>query len=291
MAKAGPKLSPVISVLNMKGGVGKTTISAHVFRHLYIRLKKSTLLVDIDPQFNLTQTIIPQVSYEKYKQARQTIQAVMEPAPTASIFTVTTGLGPPPNVDDVSIVLRQLTSDHSINLSITPGDFGLVKYSLITDQTVLTPIRDRFLKFITETRAKRDLICIDCNPSSSFLTLCALTASTHILVPVRPDRYSILGLDLLEQFINELPNLVPKPKLIVLLNGVPTRGYDPTVENSLRAHPRFGPVTLSTVLHTTKLLEASPGYTGFATDKKQQWRITPRISAVVDELGTHLGLT
>lgn len=84
--------------------------------------------------------------------------------------------------------------------------------------------------------------------------------------------------------------LINKPKLVVLLNGVPTRSYDPTVENSLRSHPRFGPATLSTVLNVSKLLEASPGYTGFATDKKHQWRITPRISAVVDELAGHLGL-
>lgn len=290
MAKVSNKLAPVVSVLNMKGGVGKTTISAHVFRHLYLRLRKSTLLVDFDPQFNLTQTVISQVAYEKLKNARRTIQAVMEPAPSHSIFSVKTDLGDPPLERDVTVGLKHLVQTPEINLSLVPGDFGLVKYSLITDQTVLNPIRERFLKFIQETRKTRDLICIDCNPSSSFMTLCSLMVSTHVLVPVRPDRYSILGLEMLDQFISELPVLVNKPKLVVLLNGVPTRNYLPAVENDLRSHPRFGPVTLSTVLNVSKLLEASPGYTGFATDKKQQWRITPRISAVVDELAEHFGL-
>ena len=289
MSKAQKKLAPVVSVLNMKGGVGKTTISAHVFRHLYLRLLKSTLLVDFDPQFNLTQTVITQSAYEKHKKDRRTIQAVMEPAPSQSIFAVKTDLGPPPLESEVSVVLKHVMGRPEINLALVPGDFGLVKYSLITDQTVLNPIRERFLRFIENARQTRDLICIDCNPSSSFMTLCALMASTHVLVPVKPDRYSILGLELLDQFITELPVIINKPKLIVILNGVPTRGYDPTVENSLRSHPRFGPSTLSTVLSVSKLLEASPGYTGFATDKKHKWRITSRISAVVDELAGHLG--
>lgn len=86
------------------------------------------------------------------------------------------------------------------------------------------------------------------------MTLCALKASTHVLVPVRPDRYSILGLELLDKFISDLPDITEKPKIIVILNGVSRVNYDPTVENSLRSHPRFGPTTLSNVLNITKLL-------------------------------------
>lgn len=290
MSHNAKKLAPVISVLNMKGGVGKTTISAHVFRRLYHKLMKSTLLVDFDPQFNLTQTVVAQADYDAYKDKKRTIMSVMEPELSQSIFKVNTKVAPPPQETDVSVVLRHITSNPEINLSLIPGDFALVKYSLIADQHVLTPIRERFLSFIQQARIKRDLVCIDCNPSSSFMTLCALMASTHVLVPVRPDRYSILGLQMLDEFITNLPLLTNKPKLIVLLNGVKTTGYDPSVENQLRSHKRFGPVTLSNVLKTSKLLEASPGYTGFATDKKHQWRITPQINAVVDELGGKLGL-
>lgn len=283
-------LAPVVSVLNMKGGVGKTTISAHVFRELYRRLRKSTLLVDFDPQFNLTQTIVSQADYEKYKLSNKTILSIMEPASTPSLFKISTELGPPPDVEDVCVVLKRLQDHPDVHLSLVAGDFGLVKYSLINDSSVLNPIQKRFLTFIAETRKKRGLICLDCNPSSSFMTICSLMASTHVLVPVRPDRYSILGLEMLEQFINELTILTTKPKIVILLNGVRSTGYDPSVENSLRSHPRFGPVTLSTSLRISKLLEASQGYTGFATDKKQSWRINDRIATVIDELGVHLGI-
>jgi chromosome partitioning protein len=293
MAAKGQTLAPVVAVLNMKGGVGKTTVTAHVFRLLYFRLQKSTVLIDFDPQFNLTQTIIAQDEYEKLKAANKTILSVMEPPPSLSIFTVTTNPGPPPTLDSVSTRLRYLTGKPAINLSIVAGDFGMVKYSLVEDLKSLAPIRERFLKFITAARKERNLICIDCNPSSSFMTLCAVLASTHILVPVKPDRYSLLGLRLLDQFLGQVPQIENKPKMLVLLNGVPTSGYDPTVENALRADPKFGPITMSSELNVSKLLEARHNYTGFATDKKvpHRARLTNKIAAVVDELGGLLGLT
>jgi chromosome partitioning protein len=291
--KPKKKACPVVAVLNMKGGVGKTTISAHVFRHLYSHLKKRVLLIDFDPQFNLTQAVIPQTDYESLKAAGRTIFSVMEDSAAPSIFKVSNNLGPPPNLDKVSVRLRRFpNTDPEINLLLVPGDFDLVKYSMIGDGKVLEPVKTRFLQFIDAARLERDLVCIDCNPSSSFMTICALQAATHVLVPVRPDRYSMLGLRMLNRFISELPQLAKKPELIVLLNGVKPTGYDPTVENALRSDPDFGPVTLANSLHVSKVLEAAVDYTGFATDRLGQgWRVTPRITAIVNELGAALGLT
>lgn len=283
--------TPVVAVLNMKGGVGKTTISAHVFRHLYSHLKKRVLLVDFDPQFNLTQAVMPQANYEKFKAAGKTILSVMEDSSAPSIFKVSSNLGPPPTLDNVTVRLRQFKNNNP-DLLLVPGDFDMVKYSMIGDGKILEPVKARFLQFIENARAERDLICIDCNPSSSFMTICALQAATHVLVPVRPDRYSILGLKMLNRFVSELPQLLKKPELIVLLNGIKPTGYDPTVENALRSDPEFGPKTLARGLKISKVLEATVGYTGFATDKEgQAWRVTPNISAIVDELGVALGLT
>jgi chromosome partitioning protein len=96
---------------------------------------------------------------------------------------------------------------------------------------------------------------------------------------------------MLNRFINELPELTVKPELIVLLNGIKTSGYDLAVENTLRSDSDFGPVTLANTLHNSKVLEATVGYTGFATDKPgQSWRVTPRITAIVNELAHSLGL-
>lgn len=291
MSKAEKKKKGiVVAVLNMKGGVGKTTISAHVFRHLYRQLQKSVVLVDFDPQFNLTQTVISQTAYEKHKANKRTILSVMEDNSAPSIFKISTKLGPPPSLDDVGINLRNFTSHPEVSLVLVPGDFDMVKYSLINDSKVLHPVKDRFLQFIHQLQDKKDVICIDCNPSSSFMTLCALQAATHVIVPVRPDRYSLLGLKMLDRFITEMPEIAVKPKLIIMLNGIKSQKYDPTVENSLRSDPQFGPKTLAASLHLSKVLEASQGYTGFATDSKQSWRITPRITTIVTELGKSLGI-
>lgn len=95
MTKAYKPKAPVIAVLNMKGGVGKTTISAHLMRHLFERLQKSTLLIDLDPQHNLSQTVLSATGYEALRNKGKTVARVMEPAPAQSLFTVTQDQGPP----------------------------------------------------------------------------------------------------------------------------------------------------------------------------------------------------
>lgn len=285
------KKAPVVAVLNMKGGVGKTAISAHVMRVLYRTLSKTTLLIDFDPQFNLTQTVVPQVSYEKFKSENRTVLAVMEPTPVASLFAVSKQLPPPPDIDHVSVTLKKLNNG-AAELRLVPGDFGLVKYSLIDDTKSLKPVSARFKQFINNARDQMDLICLDCNPSSSFMTVCALEVATHLLIPVRPDRFSVLGLELLDNFVENLPTIAHKPKQIIVLNGVPRSNYDPSVENILRSHPKFGSKTLSTPLHFSTLLAANPSYTGFATDKPVPYRsiVGANIEQLAKELGSELDL-
>lgn len=287
------KLAPVVSVLNMKGGVGKTTVSAHIFRLLWEHLQKSTVLIDLDPQFNLTQTLVKNTQYELAKKAKKTIMRVMEPDQAPSLLDIIDNTQPAPTERSLSQILWHFPSIPDNNLSLLPGDFGLVKYSLIASDKPLLPIRKRFLAFIEETRTQRDLICIDCNPSSSFLTLCAVMASTHILIPVRPDKYSVMGLNLLYQFLHQIPELPTPPKLIVLFNGLPPLSkYDSQIEDSVRASSIFGPVTLTNTISISSLLQATHSYTGFATDRPvaNRNRLKARLMPVVDELGIQLGL-
>ena len=293
MATKGPaKSAPVVAVLNMKGGVGKTTISAHVMRVLYLALSKKTVLIDFDPQFNLTQSVVLQPNYEKYKSESKTILSVMEPAHQTSLFKVTASQAPPPALEAVSVRLKRIINTE-IDLRLVPGDFGLVKYSLIDDSKSLAPVKVRFKQFIENCRKEVDLVCIDCNPSSSFMTLCALEVATHLLVPVRPDRFSILGLEMLDAFVSDLPALKMKPKQLIVLNAIPRSNYDPAVENILRSHPKFGSQTLSNPLYQSKILEANPSYTGFATDKRVPYRnlVNDNIEKLAVELGGELGLT
>ena len=119
-----PRLAPVVSILNMKGGVGKTTISAHVMRVLYHHYRVKTLLIDLDPQFNLTQTLIARSRYDNLKKDEKTVFSVMEPAQTRGLFDTSLSVSPPPQADAVAQRLRQIKNS-SIELCLVPGDFGL----------------------------------------------------------------------------------------------------------------------------------------------------------------------
>ena len=205
----------VISVLNMKGGVGKTTIAAHVMRVLYLQLSKKVLLIDLDPQFNLTQALMSRSHYDTLKAANKTILSAMEPPSSVGLLDVATTTHAPPNPSTLTIELKKTTGNQAY-LHLISGDFDLVKYSLISDQHKLDAVKQRFLHFVALARKEYDLIVIDCNPSSSFITLCALHACTRLLVPVRPDRYSILGLELLADFVESIPTIYPKPEITIL---------------------------------------------------------------------------
>ena len=292
MARQGNRLGPVVATLNLKGGVGKTTVSAHVFRVVWSTFGIPTLLIDFDPQFNMSQTLLTRKRYERERKAERTIMAVMEPPPVNSLFKINTSKVPPPDAADVSVRLWHKTRDRGIDLRILPGNFHLMKYSLMADHGQLKSVAARFLAFIAQCRQSGRLTVIDCNPSSSFLTLCALRACTHLLVPVRPDRYSIIGLELLDQFLEEEPSIEPKPKKLILLNGVPKQHYDRSVEDELRSHSLLGPDTLSSRLHQSRKLMARPDYTGFATDKPGPYKnvLKREIDRVAREVGTALDL-
>ena len=292
VAKQSTKLGPVVATLNLKGGVGKTTVSAHVFRVVWEKFSTPTLLIDFDPQFNLSQTLFDRERYDKVRKKERTIMAVMEPPPMKSLFTINTSSAPPPDPADVSTRLWYFRNEDHIDLRLLAGDFRLVKYSLMEDRNQLAAVEGRFRAFIEKCREGGRLTVIDCNPSSSFLTLCALRACTHLLVPVRPDRYSILGVELLDRFLEGVPTIEPKPKKLILLNDVPRKHYDRSVEDELRSHRRLGPETLSNRLHRSAKLQARPEYTGFATDKPGPYRnvLKREINAIADEVYKALGL-
>ena len=280
----------VLAVLNLKGGVGKTTVSAHVMRVLYHRFRLKLLLVDLDPQFNLTQCLVNRSVYDKLQAAGKTIFAAFEPTSSVGLFDVATTHLPPPPPSDLYYRLRSFT-DKSAFLDLLPGNFDLIKYSIVDDHTKLMKARGRFVHFVSSARSAYDVVVIDCNPSSSFITLCALHACTDILVPVRPDRYSVLGVELLADLLDRVPTIHPKPNVLILVNGVPTQKYNSRVENELRSHSVFGEKVLSSRLRLSRLLEANPKFTGFATDRPVPYRALLRteISAITDEIAAHLG--
>jgi chromosome partitioning protein len=95
VAKKAKPFVPVVAVLNMKGGVGKTTICANLSLSLFENHEVAALLVDIDPQFNLTQGLLKRSEYDECKNKAQTIYSAMEPPSDVGLFDVATSTQPP----------------------------------------------------------------------------------------------------------------------------------------------------------------------------------------------------
>jgi chromosome partitioning protein len=246
-------------------------------------------MIDLDPQFNLTQALQSESAYQPFLDAGKTILTAFEPAPATDLFRIRTSADPAPPARNLEKVLWQYNPQTDKRLALVMGNFEIFKYSLLPDDIKLAAAKNRFLNFIRAAREEYDVILIDCNPSSSFLTRCALEAANNVLVPVRPDKFSVLGLDLLDRFIARLG--MPKPpKLHVLLNAVSRSEFTET-EQLLRSS-RFASNTLAAEIYKSELLVARPGFHKFPVDRKVAYSATLRrnIAEVCTELARKIGL-
>jgi len=284
--------TPIVAILNMKGGVGKTTIAGNLFREVFRRKEIKTLLIDLDAQFNLTQLLMTRAKYETLLDDKKTIFSIFQHEVPDSVFAVSEDyLLELPPVKDVVTTLKVMSTDHNIKLQLLPGDFRLAMLNLKERAELRIP-KKRFKKFIEQAKNNYQLIVIDCNPSTSFLTGCALEAASHILIPVRSDKYSVLGVEMVHEYaeIHLGEGLIPDIK--ILLNDVQQNDGLLEVASRLRGHPTFGPNVLVNELKHTELLRAKSDYTGFAIDQQVPYRETVRrnLVAIADEYASYLGV-
>lgn len=175
-------LAPVVSFINMKGGVGKTTLCISVADYLANTLKKSVLVIDIDPQFNATQSFLNKYDrIEEYltelKPNKKTIRSIFE-VPTQVMERAKTACK-----DDVIINLDD-------NLDMILGDLDIIFDT--GSESIRVHKVQRFIQE-HELRNHYDFILIDSPPTISLFTDAALLASDYYLVPVKIDHYSVLG--------------------------------------------------------------------------------------------------
>ena len=185
------KGSPVcISVINMKGGVGKTTIAALLGRHAAQHLKHRVLAIDLDPQANLSQALMGEYSYRRFLNDR-----------SPSIVEVFAGYRPPTSNSPSTSVLSVSDMVHSSsdpNLRVIPSRFDFSDHLI----SAVTPDPRCLARLIAKDLQDEDLIIIDCAPTESIFTQVAYHASRYILVPVRPEFFATIGFPLLNDSLD-----------------------------------------------------------------------------------------
>ncbi len=278
----------------MKGGVGKTTLTAAIFREMHKVKGRRVLLIDFDPQYNLTQLLVSESDYDDLQASGKTSWHVLTPPAPTTVFQVSdedvTSPGP---VESYVHPLRSTrTGAGRVDIDLLAGNFQTAAINLLTSASSLNVRAARFRAFIQSAREAYDIVVLDCNPASSFMTRTAVEVATNLLIPVRPDRYSILGLDMIVDFMHGLATLGKQPELSIVVNEIATHGQSLDVVAQLRSNSFYGPRTLANVVRESKHLTAHILGGGFPTDRSGPYSdiLRGQIRLVMNELATMMGV-
>lgn len=184
-------MSKIVSLINMKGGVGKTTLVANLAASASLAEKK-TLVVDLDPQANASVYLMGSTGYRQFVESND--------RSVSDIFEQFTPIRNPAGTKvTTSDVIRQVEAWWAkINLDLIPSRLEL-------SWTLKNPAGKEHLlsRFLKKEATDYELILIDCPPTESMFTIAAYLSSDYILVPVVPEFLSTIGLPLLVRSLTD----------------------------------------------------------------------------------------
>ncbi|MCL2291190.1 MAG: ParA family protein [Bacteroidetes bacterium] len=211
-----------IMIVNMKGGVGKTTLSTNFAYVLSKFEKKKVLIVDIDPQFNATQYLVNQKDILNHFKVNKTVYDILMPdkEEDVDLAGVSQKKSLTINISDYIINIKNF--ENGSKLDLLPSSLKLINF-----ETSKRGAENYLKNFINSYCSEYDFILYDCPPTLSVLTISAYLASSHYLIPIKPDYLSSLGLPMLERGLKEYEdtyghNLQPLGIVFTMVNNTST---------------------------------------------------------------------
>ena len=196
--RAGDGLQ-VISVVNFKGGSGKTTTTAHLAQHLALSGHR-VLAIDLDPQASLSSLHGVQPELDKNPSLYDAIRYDERKTPIADVIRSTNF----PSLDIVpaNLELQEYEYETPLNTGQNSSGAGRTFFTRITD--ALEEVDDRY-----------DVVVIDCPPQLGYLTLTALTASTAVLITIHPQMLDVMSMS---QFLLMLGGILQSISSVARVN-------------------------------------------------------------------------
>ena len=227
----------IISVINQKGGVGKTTTVINLAAGLTMKGKK-ILVIDLDPQGNATTGL----GISNTDNSDLTIYSVLN------------------GNKKISEVI-QSTKFENLNLITSNVDLSGLEVETAGDSRRAFKLKDELTSILNDSRASYDYILIDCPPSLSLLTIMALVASNSLVVPLQTEFFALEGLTQLMKTIERIKsNLNPSLDMRGILLTMYDKRNKLSGEVEQEARNYFKDKVYSTVVPRNVRLSEAPSH-------------------------------
>lgn len=265
-------MAKVISFINLKGGVGKTTCAVAMAEFLAKEHDQSVLLIDLDPQTNATIALISEEDWQERDANGQTIrQLFQDMRDRTNVF----------DIDDAIIHGVSNVGGGIDNLSLLPSSLGLIE---IQDQLALIPGSHQYAISPVEILAGAlrstldnfDYVLIDCPPNLGIITLNGILISNGYIIPTIPDILSTYGIP---QILNRIGEFSRQKRIHVDARGIIVSKYraQSRLHNSKlqqlqqdAATGKLPPILMPIVPEATHIAE-SPDYSATVSTLRQKY--------------------